>query len=84
MNDKRWAKHIIRRFGRTRARIYSKGKFACPCAALLMSCIDCKYEKKEFARTNVRCKKGRDFSMLWENSSEFYRRVKRIIKERLK
>ena len=84
MNDKRWAKHIIRRFGREGARIYSIGLFGCPCAALFSNCHSCKYNKKKFATTSARCKKGRDFHMLWANNMEFYRRVKRIIKERLK
>lgn len=84
MNDKKWAKHIIRRFGKEGARHYSKQSLSCPCEALNRRCDNCKYAKKKFYyNEGPECKRGIEYYKLWDLSLEFIRRVKKIIRERL-
>jgi len=85
MNDKRWAKHIIKRFGKEEALIYAYKIVKCPCKSLNRNCNDCKYSRKKYIYEEIpHCKKGKIYYKMWMiDPFSFSERVKKIIRERL-
>ena len=56
MRAKKWAKHIIKRFGKDNARRYTKVIHNCPCLFLGWGCYSCQYSEN-----GDMCQEGFDF-----------------------
>lgn len=84
MNNKKWAKHIIKRFGKAGAVKFTVYGSDCPCQALDWFCVMCKYKKKKYKSDDTMCKKSKKF---WKerikNTSCFVVGVKDSIIKRL-
>jgi hypothetical protein len=57
--SKKWAKHIIRKFGKHKALFYATGYDICPCSALCMACIGCIYRTRR--SITLGCDAANDF-----------------------
>ncbi len=80
MNNKKWAKHIIKKFGKRGANTYTNSHSTCPCICLNYSCTICTYRKKKYIYKMTECKKGLQF---YRKMTYDIREIKEIIKKRL-
>lgn len=80
MRNKKWARHIINRFGVVDAFGYTKTRFRCPCILFNKRCHRCVYKSKNrhFFYTRSGCLKADK----WNKLSD--RRIKHIKNEILK
>ena len=79
MNEKRWSKHIINKFGISNALLFVDSRSICPCVVSSWMCVTCKYYN---IKINA-CKKGRAFYHQKRHNPKMISKIKKLIKKEL-
>jgi len=81
---KKWAKHIIRRFGKKNAMIYVNSVGSCPCIILGKECNKCWrtiFRRRALRLTSrIGCGAADRFFRMWRNDYFYILNVKKIIR----